>query len=72
MEKKFKLENLGCAHCAAKMEDKINKIKGVDATVNFMTQKLIISTDENNFDEVLSKAQAIITKIEPECKIIAN
>ena len=70
MEKKFVLENLGCAHCAAKIEDKINKMKGVDASVNFMAKKLIISADEERFDEVLSEAQDIIKKIEPDCKIV--
>ena len=42
MKKKFKVENLDCAHCAAKMEEAIKKIPGVeDAVMNFMMQKLI-------------------------------
>ena len=41
MKKKFKLQDLDCANCAAKMEDAIKKIDGVqDATVSFMTQKM--------------------------------
>ena len=41
MKKKFKMENLDCANCAAKMEAAIKKIPGVqDASMNFMTQKL--------------------------------
>ena len=41
MKKKFKLEDLDCANCAAKMEDAIKKIPGVnDASVSFMTQKM--------------------------------
>ena len=43
MKKKFKMENLDCANCAAKMETAINKIAGVkEATVSFMTQRLVI------------------------------
>ncbi len=70
MEKKFKLENLGCANCAAKMEERINKIDGVDATVNFMAQKLIISAAPDTMDQAVLKAQEIISKIEPDCKIV--
>jgi len=40
MKKKFKMQDLDCANCAAKMEAGIKKIDGVvDATVSFMTQK---------------------------------
>ena len=41
MKKKFKLIDLDCANCAAKMEDAIKKIDGVtDASVSLMTQKM--------------------------------
>ena len=41
MKKKFKLQDLDCANCAAKMEDAIKKIPGVnDANVSFMIQKM--------------------------------
>ena len=42
MKKKFKLENLDCAHCAQKMEDEINKLEGVKASISFMAQKLTL------------------------------
>ena len=43
MKKIFKLENLDCANCAAKMERAIAKIEGVSAvSVNFMGQRLAI------------------------------
>ena len=42
MKKKFKLIDLDCANCAAKMEDAIKKIEGVeDATVSFMKDSKI-------------------------------
>ena len=43
MRRIFKLENLGCASCAAKMERAIEKIKGVkEVSVSFMTQRLTV------------------------------
>ena len=43
MKKKFKLQDLDCANCAAKMEEAIKKIDGVtDASVSFMTQRLVL------------------------------
>ena len=71
MKKKFKIENLECANCAAKMEALIKKIPGVnDAAMSFMMQKLTIDADENRFDEILAEAQKVCSKIEPDCKII--
>lgn len=71
MKKKFKLENLECANCAAKMEALIKKIDGVnDASVNFIMQKLTIDADENRFDEIMKEAQKTCSKIEPDCKIL--
>ena len=51
MKKTFKMIDLDCANCAAKMEAAIKKIDGVqDATVSFMTQKLTIQADDARFD----------------------
>ena len=71
MKKKFKLEDLDCANCAAKMEDAIKKLDGVnDASVSFMTQKLMIDADDEKFDSVLESAIECISKVEPDCKVI--
>ena len=67
MKKKFKLEDLDCANCAAKMEDAINKIDGVkEATVSFMTQRLIIEADDERFDQIMQEAAAVCRKVEDE------
>ena len=51
MKKSYKLQDLDCANCAAKMETAINKIDGVNkATVSFMTQKLTIDAADERFD----------------------
>ena len=71
MKKTFTLEELDCAHCAAKMEDAINKIDGViSASISFMTQKLTIEAAEEDFDKILKAAQKAIKKIEPDCRIL--
>ncbi len=71
MRKTFRLEDLDCAHCAAKMEIAISKIDGVlDAKIAFMTQKLTIEADEKDLDRIIKEAQKAIKKIEPDCRIV--
>lgn len=70
MKKKFKLIDLDCANCAAKMEVGIKKISGVkDASVSFMTQKLVLEADDDRFDEIMKEVVAVCAKVEPDCKI---
>ncbi len=71
MKKKFKLEDLDCANCAAKMEDAIKKLDGVsNASVSFMTQKLMVEAEEDKFDEIMQKIICVCAKVEPDCKIL--
>ncbi len=71
MKKTYQLRDLDCANCAAKMEDAINGIEGVNhATVSFMTQKLTIDADDDKFDKILKKAIKTISKVEPDCEVI--
>ena len=71
MKKKFKMENLDCAHCAAKMEEGIKKIDGVEeVSISFMTQKLVIVADDDRFDEIMKKALDAVHKVDSDCNII--
>ena len=71
MKKDFKLEDLDCANCAAKMEAAINKLPGVEkAAVSFMTQKMTIEATDEMFDEVVQAAVKCIAKVEPDCRVI--
>lgn len=71
MKKKFKLQDLDCANCAAKMEDAIKKLPGVnDASVSFLTQKLTLDADDERFEEILDQAAKICKKVEPDCKLL--
>lgn len=70
MKKTYKVENLDCANCAAKIEAGIAKISGVEsASLNFMTQRLTIEAAEENYDDIIKQAQKICKKTEPDCKI---
>ncbi len=69
MKKSYTLDGLDCANCAAKMEKAINDLEEVkNATVNFMTTKMTIETDGDQ-DDLISKVEKIIKKIEPDVKI---
>lgn len=71
MKKRFDLEDLDCANCAAKMEAAIKKIDGVEnAGVNFLTQKMFIEAPEERFDEIMKEVVKVIRKVEPDCKVL--
>ena len=71
MKKIFKLEDLDCANCAAKMENAIQQIDGVEnASVSFMQQKLMLEAAEDQFERVLEEAGRDCRKIEPDCRIL--
>ena len=71
MKKKFKLIDLDCANCAAKMEEAIKKIEGVtDASVNFMMQKMTIEAPDDQFDGIVAEAVKVIAKVEPDCQVV--
>jgi len=65
MKKRFKLEGLECANCAAKMERAINELDGVkEATVNFMTQKLVIEGEDEKMPTIIEEAEKVVKDIE--------
>ena len=69
MTKTFKAE-IGCADCAAKIEQAIGKIDGVEKVrLNFMTQKLKLTADDARFESILDEAQSVGSKIEREFAI---
>lgn len=71
MKKVFRMQDLECANCAAKMEAAIAKLDGVKSvTVSFITQKLTIDADDALLDGIMAQAAKICRKIEPDCRII--
>ncbi len=71
MKKTYKLEDLDCANCAAKMEDAIRKLDGVTgASVSFIMQKMTIEAADDRFDQILKDVLKTIKKVEPDCRVI--
>ena len=70
MKRRYTLENLGCANCAAQMEEKIKELDGVNSvTVNFITTKMVLDVEDDKFDSVLAQAKDIIKSIEPYVEV---
>lgn len=71
MKKRFKLVDLDCANCAAKMEDAIKKVDGVkDATVSFVMQKMTVEADDAHFDDIMKEIVKVCKRVEPDCEIV--
>ena len=70
MKKTFKLLDLDCAHCAAKIEGAVKKISGVtNVEVNFLSQKMVLEASEEYFSEIADKVVKRIRKIEPDVTV---
>ncbi len=73
MKKVYSIEGIDCANCAAKIEDKINRMKNIEeANLNFMMGKLSIefkvSTDEK-VEEIMEEVRKLVKKLEPDAII---
>ncbi len=65
-KKTYKLHELDCANCAAKIEDGVSKIDGVETvTVNYMTQKMVVEAHEDSLEKIVEKAMKVIKKVDP-------
>ena len=73
MKKVFKLVDLDCANCAAKMERAIAQLDGVQSvTVSFLAQKLTLEADDARFDQIVKEAVKACKKVEPDCEIVVK
>ena len=73
MKKTFKMIDLDCAHCAAKMEAAVSKIDGVtSASVNFLSQKMVIEGDDARFDTIVKEAVKACQKVDPDCEVVVK
>ena len=64
MKKTYEFENLGCAHCAGKMEEKIGKLPDVESVnLSFPMKKMYLETSR---EDLLPEIQKICTDIEPD------
>lgn len=70
MKKVFKVEDLDCANCAAKMERAIEKIDGVESvSVSFLRQKIVMEIEEDSYDRIVRQMLDVCKKVEPDCRI---
>ena len=71
MRKTFKLEDLDCANCAAKLERAISEIDGVTrASVSFIAQKMIVEADDADMDKIIAAIPKVAKKAVPDCTVI--
>ena len=71
MKKSIQLEDLDCANCAAKFENAVGAIDGVQrVTVSFMAQKMILEAPDDRFDEILKQVVKTAKKVVPDCTVI--
>lgn len=70
MKKTYKIE-VDCANCANLMEEAARKTSGVaSATVNFMTQKMIVEFAEGYEPQaVMNEVLKACKKVESDCEI---
>lgn len=69
MQKKFNIE-VDCANCAAKIENAVKALSGVQsASVSFMAQKMLLEAEDSQFDAILKQAVKAAKKIEPDFEI---
>lgn len=71
MVKVLKIEDLDCAHCAAKIQDAISKLDGVkSASVNFLAEKITVDVEDANSEGIEQKIEKLAKKIEPDCTVV--
>ena len=71
MKKSIKLEDLDCANCAAKLENAVAAIDGVQrVTVSFMAQKMILEAPDDRFDDILKQVVKTAKKVVPEATVL--
>lgn len=71
IKKELILEGLDCANCSAKIEQEVNKIDGVSASMNFITNTLALETDEDyDYERLIKEIKTIVNKHEPDVKVL--
>lgn len=71
MKKVFKMQDLDCANCAAKMERAIAQLDGVQkVSISFLAQKLTLEADDERFDAIVKQAVACVKKVDADCEVL--
>lgn len=71
MKKKFKMQDLDCANCAAKMERAAAKLDGInEVSINFMAQRITIDAVDEKFNEIVDEVERVMKKVDKEAHIV--
>lgn len=66
MKRNYRIDGLDCAHCAAKMEKNVSKVKGVkEVSINFLTTKMMLDLEDENLDEIIAGIEAAVKDVDP-------
>ena len=70
MRKVFKLTDLDCAHCAAKIERAVQELPGVSsASLNFLTGRLTVEGEEQALAELFDHTVRLVRRYEPDVEV---
>lgn len=70
MKKKYDIEDLDCANCAARLEKALNEIPGITrAGVNFLTAKVTLEAPDETFEQILLNAKEVAKKTLADAKV---
>lgn len=73
MRRTFILEDLDCANCARKIQDKVATLDGVsNCTVTFLTTKMVYDVEDDKDAEVEKEMRKIVKQLEPDVEVIAK
>lgn len=70
MKVKFKITGIDCANCAAELENKLQKVEGMEScSISFITEKMVLEFPDEKEEEIMEKVKKVIKKEEPDAKI---
>ncbi|MBQ9149274.1 MAG: cation transporter, partial [Oscillospiraceae bacterium] len=73
MKKTWRIENLDCPNCAAKLERALSALPGVEAaSVNFVNKTVSITAGEKDFAAVEQAVKAETARVEPEAQLVED
>ena len=71
MKRTFELEDLDCAHCAAKIQEEVSKLDGVsNCRVSFLTTKMDYEVEDDKDKAVEKAMREIVKQLEPDVTVI--
>ena len=70
MQYKFRLHKVHCAGCALALEQKLNELEGVKASINFVTKLLVLDIETEKSAETLTLVKIEITKFDHSIEVL--